>query len=97
MFVSACGNYSVVIEFGACSYVEDVQSCGLGRHSHYFVEIMFVNVLKIFWGRMRFQNMDGDYSQFTSWFMPQGVQENGVKSKVYKQRSEISPNAVFRA
>ncbi|OME82297.1 hypothetical protein BK120_16745 [Paenibacillus sp. FSL A5-0031] len=49
-----------------------------------FVEIMLVNVLKIFWGRMRFRNMDGDYSQFTSWFMPQGVQENGVKSEVYK-------------
>lgn len=50
-----------------------------------FAELMVVNVLKIFWGRMRFRDMVGsDYSQFTSWFLPQGVQENGVSSEVYK-------------
>ncbi|HBS43869.1 MAG TPA: phosphatidic acid phosphatase, partial [Paenibacillus sp.] len=30
-----------------------------------FAEILLVNVLKIFWGRMRFRNMEGDYSLFT--------------------------------
>ncbi|WP_313639390.1 phosphatase PAP2 family protein [Paenibacillus sp.] len=49
-----------------------------------FAEILLVNVLKIFWGRMRFRNMEGDYSMFTSWFLPQGIQENGVTSEAYK-------------
>jgi len=49
-----------------------------------FAEILLVNVLKIFWGRMRFRNMEGDYSLFTSWFLPQGIQENGVTTEAYK-------------
>ncbi|GGA13198.1 phospholipid phosphatase [Paenibacillus marchantiophytorum] len=49
-----------------------------------FAEIMVVNVLKIFWGRMRFRNMEGDYSQFTRWFLPQGIQENGVTAEAHK-------------
>ncbi|WP_339320068.1 phosphatase PAP2 family protein [Paenibacillus sp. FSL R10-2734] len=49
-----------------------------------FAEILLVNVLKIFWGRMRFRNMEGDYSMFTSWFLPQGIQENGVTTEAYK-------------
>lgn len=49
-----------------------------------FAEIMVVNVLKIFWGRMRFRNMEGDYSQFTSWLLPQGIQESGVTAEAHK-------------
>ncbi|MEC0092593.1 phosphatase PAP2 family protein [Paenibacillus macquariensis] len=49
-----------------------------------FAEIMVINVLKIFWGRMRFRNMDGDYSQFTSWFLPQGIQASGVTAEAHK-------------
>ncbi|MGO4495767.1 phosphatase PAP2 family protein [Paenibacillus sp. 2RAB27] len=49
-----------------------------------FAEIMVVNVLKIFWGRLRFRNMEGDYSQFTRWFLPQGIQENGVTAEAHK-------------
>lgn len=49
-----------------------------------FSEIILVNVLKIFWGRLRFREMNGDYSQFTRWYMPQGIQHNGVTSEAYK-------------
>jgi membrane-associated phospholipid phosphatase len=49
-----------------------------------FAEILLVNIIKIFWGRMRFRNMEGDYSLFTSWYHPQGIQENGVTTEAYK-------------
>ncbi|MGO4542836.1 phosphatase PAP2 family protein [Paenibacillus sp. 2TAB19] len=49
-----------------------------------FTEMIVVNVLKIFWGRMRFRNMNGDYSQFTNWFLPNGIQKNGVTAEVFK-------------
>ncbi|MBH5318425.1 phosphatase PAP2 family protein [Paenibacillus sp. GSMTC-2017] len=49
-----------------------------------FAEMTIVNVLKIYWGRMRFRNMEGDYTQFTNWFLPQGLQLNGVTSETYK-------------
>lgn len=49
-----------------------------------FAEIIIVNVLKIFWGRLRFREMNGDYSQFTKWFLPNGLQENGISGEAYK-------------
>ncbi len=49
-----------------------------------FAEMMIVNVLKIFWGRLRFREMGDDYSQFTTWFLPNGIQENGIKGEAYK-------------
>lgn len=35
--------------------------------------MLVVNVLKIFWGRMRMRIMDDPINQFTPWFLPQGI------------------------
>jgi len=40
-------------------------------------ELIAVQVLKLAWGRMRFREMHGDYSGFTSWFIPQGISGGG--------------------
>lgn len=35
--------------------------------------ILFVQTFKIFWGRVRFYNLASDYSNYTPWFIPQGI------------------------
>lgn len=35
--------------------------------------LFFVSLLKIFWGRIRFRDLSGYYSDFTPWYFPQGV------------------------
>lgn len=37
-----------------------------------------VNVIKIFWGRMRYRAMDDPTMQFTPWYLPQGLALNGT-------------------
>jgi len=49
-----------------------------------FAEMLVVNVVKIFWGRLRFREMGDDFSQFSRWFLPNGIQENGVTGEAYK-------------
>lgn len=38
-----------------------------------FGYVLFVQPLKIFWGRIRFRDMDVLYSNFTNWYVPNGV------------------------
>lgn len=38
--------------------------------------LLFVQPLKIFWGRIRFRDLAGNYSDFTSWYLPQGITGN---------------------
>jgi len=47
-------------------------------------EMLIINVLKVFWGRIRFRNMNGNYELFTPWFAPQGIQADGLVSEAYK-------------
>ena len=35
--------------------------------------ILFVQPLKIFWGRIRFRDLAANYSDFTPWYLPQGI------------------------
>jgi membrane-associated phospholipid phosphatase len=35
--------------------------------------LFFVSLLKIFWGRIRFRDLTGYYSDFTPWYFPQGI------------------------
>ncbi|MHA1993727.1 MAG: phosphatase PAP2 family protein [Candidatus Hodarchaeales archaeon] len=35
--------------------------------------LIFVQTIKILWGRTRFRDLTGDYHEFTPWFIPQGV------------------------
>ena len=35
--------------------------------------LFFVSLLKILWGRIRFRDLSGYYSDFTPWYFPQGV------------------------
>lgn len=45
----------------------------------YMVLVMVViNLFKIFWGRVRFREMEGDFSLFSPWYLPQGI--NGHRS-----------------
>jgi len=38
--------------------------------------LLFVQITKIVWGRVRFVNLLADYSNFSPWFVPQGVTGN---------------------
>ncbi len=35
--------------------------------------LIFVQTIKIIWGRTRFRDLTGDYYDYTPWFIPQGV------------------------
>lgn len=35
--------------------------------------LLFVQTFKVFWGRIRFYNLASDYSNYTPWFIPQGI------------------------
>ncbi len=39
----------------------------------FYGNILFVSLLKIFWGRIRFRDLTGYYSDFTPWYFPQGI------------------------
>ena len=45
-----------------------------------FLSILVINVIKIFWGRMRFFKMVelNDYSNFTPWYLAQSIAESDV-------------------
>jgi membrane-associated phospholipid phosphatase len=38
--------------------------------------ILFVQPLKIFWGRVRFRDLAENYSDFTAWYIPNGITGN---------------------
>ena len=38
--------------------------------------LVFVQGIKIVWGRVRFRNLLSDYSNFSPWFVPQGITGN---------------------
>ena len=42
----------------------------------FYGNILFVTILKIFWGRIRFKDLTGYYSDFTPWYLPQGITGN---------------------
>jgi membrane-associated phospholipid phosphatase len=37
-----------------------------------FASVILVNVIKTFWGRVRFRDMIDGYEKFTNWYLPQG-------------------------
>ena len=39
----------------------------------FFGYVIGVQVVKYFWGRVRFRELDAVYSQFTPWYLPQGI------------------------
>jgi membrane-associated phospholipid phosphatase len=39
----------------------------------FYGNILFVSLVKIFWGRIRFRDLTGYYSDFTPWYLPQGI------------------------
>lgn len=41
-----------------------------------FGYVLFVQPLKMFWGRVRFRDMDVIYSNFTNWYVPNGITGN---------------------
>jgi membrane-associated phospholipid phosphatase len=38
-----------------------------------FGYVIFIQGVKYFWGRVRFRELDAAFSQFTQWYMPQGL------------------------
>ena len=38
--------------------------------------ILFVQPLKIFWGRIRFRDLAANFSDFSPWYLPQGINGN---------------------
>ena len=43
-----------------------------------FGYVFCIQVVKTFWGRVRFKELDAAFSQFTPWYLPQGI--NGYDS-----------------
>ena len=39
----------------------------------FYGNLIFVQLLKIFWGRIRFRDLAGNYSNFTTWYIPNGI------------------------
>ena len=44
----------------------------------FFGYVICIQVVKYFWGRIRFRELDATFSQFTPWYIPQGI--NGFDS-----------------
>ena len=44
--------------------------CALG------IQTGLINLMKMLWGRVRFRDLDGQYSQFTAWYHPNGSNGN---------------------
>ena len=44
----------------------------LGLYGYLF----FIQPIKLLWGRVRFRDLDTLYSNFTSWFLPNGINGN---------------------
>lgn len=42
----------------------------------FYGNIIFVFFIKIFWGRIRFRDLAEDYSNFTAWYVPNGITGN---------------------
>ena len=42
----------------------------------FYGNILFVSLVKIFWGRIRFRDLSDYYSDFTPWYLPQGITGN---------------------
>lgn len=42
----------------------------------FYGNIIFVFLLKILWGRIRFRDLSQDYSDFTTWYLPNGINGN---------------------
>lgn len=38
--------------------------------------ILVINIVKMFWGRLRFRSMKAPYNEFSLWFIPQGLTTN---------------------
>ncbi|MCZ7614548.1 MAG: phosphatase PAP2 family protein [Ignavibacteriaceae bacterium] len=38
-----------------------------------FGYVICIQVVKYFWGRVRFRELDSAFSQFTPWYLPQGI------------------------
>ncbi len=38
-----------------------------------FGYVIFIQGVKYFWGRVRFRELDAAFSQFTPWYLPQGI------------------------
>lgn len=41
-----------------------------------FGYVLFVQPLKVFWGRVRFRDLDALYTHFTPWYIPNGITGN---------------------
>jgi membrane-associated phospholipid phosphatase len=39
----------------------------------FFGYVVFIQGVKYFWGRVRFRELDAAFSQFTPWYLPQGI------------------------
>lgn len=42
----------------------------------FYGNIIFVFLIKILWGRIRFRDLSQDYSDFTTWYIPNGINGN---------------------
>jgi membrane-associated phospholipid phosphatase len=42
----------------------------------FFGYLLYIQLLKIFWGRIRFRDLAGNYSNFSAWYIPQGITGN---------------------
>lgn len=68
-----------LIVFITLHFKSQVQNILAIRYARVVVEVslfgyvIFIQVVKYFWGRVRFRELDAAFSQFTPWYLPQGI------------------------
>ena len=68
-----------LIVFITLHFKSQVQNILAFRYARVVVEValfgyvIFVQGVKYFWGRVRFRELDAAFSQFTPWYLPQGI------------------------
>ncbi|MFW9995958.1 MAG: phosphatase PAP2 family protein [Candidatus Odinarchaeota archaeon] len=78
LVISACAIFAVVLQ----AVLEKVERQHLSNYGSLTKTVLliaiinpllFVQTVKILWGRIRFRDLQPDYSDFTPWFVPRGI------------------------
>ena len=65
--------FIIIHVIGAITYSSRIKYSKVVIGMAFFGYVIGVQVVKYFWGRVRFRELDAVYSQFTPWYLPQGI------------------------
>ena len=65
--------FIIIHVIGAITYSSLIKYSKIVIGMAFFGYVIGVQVVKYLWGRVRFRELDAVYSQFTPWYLPQGI------------------------